>query len=53
MQHTTLPDSDTTGRTGDGRYLFGGELAFLHFDRMRLRPVANLFNFGHCPSLVA
>ena len=31
MQHTTLPDSDTTGRTGDGRYLFGGELAFIYF----------------------
>jgi len=27
MQHTTLSDSDATGRTGDGGYLFGPEFA--------------------------
>ncbi len=49
MQHTTLPDSDTTGRTGHGGYLFGREFALFHFDRLRLHVVANLCNFAHCP----
>lgn len=48
MQHTTLPDSDTADRAGDGGYLFGREFALLHSDRMRSHPVANLFNFEHC-----
>jgi hypothetical protein len=43
MQHTMLPDIDATGRTGDGGYLFAGEFALLHGDRMRLHTVRNLF----------
>jgi len=53
MQHTSLPDRDTTGRTRHGGYLFGREFALFHFDRLRLRAVANLCNFGHCVALVA
>jgi len=53
MQHTTLFGSDATGRTGDGGYLFGREFALLHFDRLRLHAVANLYNFAHSPRFFA
>ncbi len=53
MQHTTLFASDATGRTGDGGYLFGREFALLHFDRLRLHAVANLYNFAHSPRFFA
>jgi hypothetical protein len=53
MQDTTLPDRDTTGRTGDGGYLFGREFVLFHFDRLRLHAVANLYNFAHCPRFLA
>ena len=46
MQHTRHPDSDAAGRTGDGGYLLEREFALLHSHRIRLWPVANLFNFG-------
>jgi len=48
MQHTTLPDRDTTGRTRHGGYLFGREFALFHYYRMRIHALANLFNFGLC-----
>jgi hypothetical protein len=35
MQHASLPDRDTTGRTRHGGYLFGREFVLLHFDRLR------------------
>ena len=51
MQHTTLPDSDTTGRTGDGGYLFGREVFPFHPGRMLQRRAAKLPNFEHSPYL--
>jgi hypothetical protein len=53
MQHTTLPGSNPTCRTGDGGYLCGREFALFHSDRMRLHSVANLYKFGHCLVLEA
>jgi hypothetical protein len=53
MQHTSLPDRDTTGRTRHGGYLFGREFALLHFDRLRLHGFANLYNFAQCPHFFA
>jgi hypothetical protein len=53
MQHTTFLDSDTTGRTRHGGYLFGREFALFHFDRLRLHAVANLYSFVHRPRFFA
>jgi len=53
MQHARPPDSYTTGGTRDSRCLFEREFALLHFKRLRLQPVANLFNYGQCLPLVA
>jgi hypothetical protein len=53
MQHTTLPDSDATGRTGDGGCLFGREFALFHSDRLRQHAATNLCKFAHCVAFVA
>gem|GEM_PF-3167289 len=53
MQHTTLPGSDTTCRTGDRGYLFGRELALLQTHRIRLHRIASLYNCGYYRGLVA
>src|SRR5712692_4802956 len=47
MQHTNLPDSDTTCRTGDGGYLFGREFFPFHSESMRQHRPAKLPNFEH------
>jgi len=47
MQHAAFLGRDTTRRTRDGEHLFGREFAFLHSDRMRLSPAANLYDYGH------
>jgi hypothetical protein len=52
MQLTALPGRGTTRGTRDQGYLFGREFALLHSRRMRLQPVANLFNSGQYPRLV-
>jgi hypothetical protein len=51
MQHTGLPGGDTARRTRNGRYLLGREFAFLHGDKLRLHPIANLYEFGHLLAL--
>jgi hypothetical protein len=51
MQHTALPGTDTTSRTGDGGYLFGREFALLHWERMQQNSVANLYKSGQLPGL--
>ncbi len=53
MQHTALPGRNTTSRTRDGGYLFGREFALLHFERMQLHSVANLYKSGHFLALEA
>jgi len=53
MQRTRLADGRTTRGTGDGGYLLEREFALLHCYRMRLNAVANLYNFGQYPPLVA
>lgn len=45
MQHTTLSGRNSTCRTRDGRRLLGCKRALFHSHRMRLLPVASLFNF--------
>src|ERR1700720_4501816 len=35
MQHATLTGRDSTGRTRNGGYLFGGEFFLFHSDRVR------------------
>jgi hypothetical protein len=47
MQFAAFSSGNTAGRTGDDRYLLGGEFTLLHSTRMQLHPVANLYNFGH------
>jgi hypothetical protein len=49
MQHTTLPGSDATCRTGDGGYLFGREFALFHSERIGQHRSAKLLRFEHCP----
>jgi hypothetical protein len=51
MQHTILPGSGPTCRTGDRGYLFGREFALLHSQRMHIHPVASLYIFAHCLAL--
>jgi hypothetical protein len=53
MQHTTLSDRDTTGRTRQGGDLFGRESVLFHFDRLRLHAVGNLYSFVHRPRFFA
>jgi hypothetical protein len=49
MQHTTLPDNDTTCRTGDRGYLFGREFFPFHSLRTRQLPNAKQLNFEYSP----
>ena len=49
MQHTTLPDSGTTCRTGNRGHLFGREFFPFHTGRMRQHRTANLPNLEHSP----
>ena len=53
MLQTTLSGRDSTYRTSDGGYLFAPEFALPHDDSVRLRIVASLFEFAHCPTFVA
>src|SRR6267378_2738817 len=51
MQHATLSSSDTTGRTGDGGYLFGREFFLFHLNNHAGHPAAKLFNLPHLSEL--
>jgi|GEM_PF-2588357 len=47
MQHATLTGRDSTGRTRNGGYLFGGEFFLFHSRHNAKISAAKQFNFAH------